>query len=1584
MLTADHTVCILFYTPREPLLVPGKDGAHTAEHLCMQAAELCGIGPVTAQLFGLFSAETGIWFAPSANVKAKDKSLNLYFRLRYKPPTLDRIKAEEATLNYVYHQMRQDFVCGRVPELHHNRVQHRTLGLVVTDVVRHLIEAGQSPQQGSFSFSDFMPAVLVGPLKMRVLKPRLTNALNECWHNSRQNVNRVKEIYVNEFRSIVPEYGCEQFVAQVDSDGRVWEVVLQVNPHHPQMPGLRMHSKASKESITWTHICSISDLCFVNMNLSNCTVEISRRNGIPQNIRFSSVSRMQSFLSLLDGYYRLMEKWTVNLCINLPTPSLTALRAMRCHGPIGARFAYQKLQEKSDHESGWYLLRQSSSAYREFRLDFLGQDETPETLRIVQSAEDGTFRLDQGEGQAFPSLAKLVNDGVKPMLSLELGYCVPPSEYDKTQLLLCRAPGTVAENVAAAREPRECIHSRSLAFSENRKDELHGRFTVVRRAFLCKAKNLHREVAVKSLKPHLEDSHLKEFMAQCDRMLFWQCEAMVSSVGMVHSGSFGLVTEFLPLGSLDLYLRQHRLQLQAVDLVEAAKGLARALWYLEEQGCVHGKVRCHNILVSQHEANAFYVKLSDPGLLIYGEGDVHWIPPEFYHSFSLARSSVKADIWAFGTTLWEIFTFGETPMAGLTNSEALKKYREGERLRIPADLHEGIRTLLAECWSVDPDNRPQPQTIMRDINQIFYEVYNSRRSHSYASVYPQAPLGVARNARPPSGPASPFPSPTAAAADSNRRSENVGAASAGASPSPGSGDALSLRRGFKWAKNPFRLHAAEVSYDNLSSCSTSTTRSEATLQTDIGTCIDVESLISLEERNCCQVYMRRAKLTAELTDEERQEYKTQLLLCRAPGTVAENVAAAREPRECIHSRSLAFSENRKDELHGRFTVVRRAFLCKAKNLHREVAVKSLKPHLEDSHLKEFMAQCDRMLFWQCEAMVSSVGMVHSGSFGLVTEFLPLGSLDLYLRQHRLQLQAVDLVEAAKGLARALWYLEEQGCVHGKVRCHNILVSQHEANAFYVKLSDPGLLIYGEGDVHWIPPEFYHSFSLARSSVKADIWAFGTTLWEIFTFGETPMAGLTNSEALKKYREGERLRIPADLHEGIRTLLAECWSVDPDNRPQPQTIMRDINQIFYEVYNSRRSHSYASVYPQAPLGVARNARPPSGPASPFPSPTAAAADSNRRSENVGAASAGASPSPGSGDALSLRRGFKWAKNPFRLHAAEVSYDNLSSCSTSTTRSEATLQTDIGTCIDVESLISLEESPENAICFGNTSPMTEVSASPWVIDSQQLVKGKPLGQGFFGEVYAASLKKWAGLQEEVVAVKCMRKSSLLELFQSESGLRDLQREIEIMKNLRHPNIVEIKGLVEEPEMMLVMEFLEMGSLLTYLQTYQTKVSHPQLVKYSEDIANGMEYLEEKHIVHRDLAARNILVASKDLVKISDFGLAQFTVGHYYYIHTQNRKLPMKWYAPESILYGKFSTKSDVWSYGVTLWEMFSYGEDPVIQDVTQENLGAELLDGKRLPCPPGCPTDIYRLMQLCWTTDSHQRPGFAQVKNFVRDL
>uniref|UniRef100_A0A2R5LF78 Tyrosine-protein kinase n=1 Tax=Ornithodoros turicata TaxID=34597 RepID=A0A2R5LF78_9ACAR len=1128
MLTTDPAICIHFCIPKDPLVIPGSH-SYYAEELCLQAAEQCNISPAATHLFGLFSSDQDLWFPPSAKIKAKDRVLNFYFRLRFKPYSLEKYDKEPGALNYYYHQMRQDFLSGRVTELHHSKVQSRTLGLVVTDVARHLIEQGQSPQDGSYSFSDFMPTSLTNPWKMRVLKPRMVHALHECWQNSRQNVQRIKEIYVSEFTALVPDYGCEQFEAQIDTDGRVWEVLLQVHPYH-QLPGLRIRRKSSKENAAWSQICSISDLCFINTIPSNLTVEISRRNGIPQNLKFSSLNTMHAFVSLLDGYYRLTEKWTVNLCMNLITPSLTRLHSLRCHGPVGAKFAYQKLSEKGKNKPGCYLLRQSCTAHGEFRLDFLNANGQPETFRIRQ-AEDGGFGL-VGNTETFPSLIRLVKDGLQPVLDVELNYCLPPSEYDKTDLRLCRPPGNETANVTRHKVSRQCFHDDDIVFTDNLADEFSGHFTLVRKGYLDTEGKDYKEVAVRMLKQRFVNTHLKEFLMQRDRMLFLQSECVVATIGIVVSPDyFGSLLEFLPLGRFDRYLAQYRYMLQPVDLVEAAKHLAKALWYLEEQGCIHGKIRCKYIMVSQHDENSFHVKLSSPSIITYTDDDVHWIPPEFHYDYNMAKTSLKADVWAFGTTVWEIFNTEDTFMDGASATLAKQKYKQGERLRIPQDAHESIKVLLKECWMTDPDSRPQPQTIMRDINQIFYEVYNSRRTHSYASVYPHA-----------DGP-------------------------------------------------------------------------------------------------------------------------------------------------------------------------------------------------------------------------------------------PLDS----------------------------------------------------------------------------------------------------------SLQESPSPQL--------------------------------------DREKPDII----------------SHS----------------------------------------RNSGSPLLGADP-------LSIRRGFKKGKSLFRLRSTEVSYDNLSSCSTSTVQSESTLQSDLGTCIDVESLISLEETSSNIIALGSTSPLTDVSGSPWVIDSQQLVKGKPLGQGFFGEVYAASFKKWAGLKEETVAVKCMRKTSLLESLQTDSGFRDLQREIEIMKNLRHPNIVEIKGLVEEPEMMLVMEYVEMGSLLTYLQSFKSKITHPQLLKYSEDIANGMQYLEDKQIVHRDLAARNILVASDDCVKISDFGLAQFTVNHYYYIKTQNRKLPMKWYAPESILYGKFSTKSDVWSYGVTLWEMFSYGQDPALPDVPQEALGEKLSSGTRLPCPSECPFKVYHLMLRCWASNAHERPAFSEIRSFLDDL
>lgn len=161
--------------------------------------------------------------------------------------------------------------------------------------------------------------------------------------------------------------------------------------------------------------------------------------------------------------------------------------------------------------------------------------------------------------------------------------------------------------------------------------------------------------------------------------------------------------------------------------------------------------------------------------------------------------------------------------------------------------------------------------------------------------------------------------------------------------------------------------------------------------------------------------------------------------------------------------------------------------------------------------------------------------------------------------------------------------------------------------------------------------------------------------------------------------------------------------------------------------------------------------------------------------------------------------------------------------------------------------------------------------------------------------------------------------------------------------------------------------------------------------------MYYLEKMNIVHRDLAARNVLVASNNCVKITDtkckiadFGLAQFTNQNGYYEYsTNNRALPLKWYAPETIERPKFSSKSDVWSYGITLFEMFSFGESPdLIQnqiDVRGEEILTALKDGQRLRCPKFCPPNVYEeLMMICWNYNSEQRPTFAELLDKVENL
>lgn len=214
---------------------------------------------------------------------------------------------------------------------------------------------------------------------------------------------------------------------------------------------------------------------------------------------------------------------------------------------------------------------------------------------------------------------------------------------------------------------------------------------------------------------------------------------------------------------------------------------------------------------------------------------------------------------------------------------------------------------------------------------------------------------------------------------------------------------------------------------------------------------------------------------------------------------------------------------------------------------------------------------------------------------------------------------------------------------------------------------------------------------------------------------------------------------------------------------------------------------------------------------------------------------------------------------------------------------------------------------------------------------------------------------------------------------SGSESFLQEARVMFDLDHNFIVKLLGVCLNEPIMLVQELVINGSLLNYIQLPMNRnvISVNTFKLWAGEIACGMCFLESKRFVHRDLAARNILVSSPNVVKISDFGLSR-AVGadSNYYKASKGGRWPVKWYAPESVYYGTFSHSSDVWSYGITLWEMFSFGAQPY-GDISGQEVLKLLEDGKRLPIPKECPESTYMLMNQCWNYDPKSRPSFGQL-------
>ncbi|XP_066548567.1 ephrin type-A receptor 7 isoform X2 [Amia ocellicauda] len=259
----------------------------------------------------------------------------------------------------------------------------------------------------------------------------------------------------------------------------------------------------------------------------------------------------------------------------------------------------------------------------------------------------------------------------------------------------------------------------------------------------------------------------------------------------------------------------------------------------------------------------------------------------------------------------------------------------------------------------------------------------------------------------------------------------------------------------------------------------------------------------------------------------------------------------------------------------------------------------------------------------------------------------------------------------------------------------------------------------------------------------------------------------------------------------------------------------------------------------------------------------------------------------------------------------------------------------------------------------------------LDASCIKIERVIGAGEFGEVCSGRLKL-PGKRDMPVAIKT------LKVGYTEKQRRDFLCEASIMGQFDHPNVVHLEGVVTRGKpVMIVIEYMENGALDAFLRKHDGQFTVIQLVGMLRGIAAGMRYLSDMGYVHRDLAARNILVNSNLVCKVSDFGLSRVIDDDPEAVYTTTGgKIPVRWTAPEAIQYRKFTSASDVWSYGIVMWEVMSYGERPY-WDMSNQDVIKAIEEGYRLPAPMDCPPGLHQLMLDCWQKDRGERPKFDQI-------
>ncbi|XP_031329480.1 tyrosine-protein kinase hopscotch [Photinus pyralis] len=1101
---ASNTLKISLVTDGKAVHVPYTSKT-IAEDICISICKQLSIGPVARHIFALRITGKQIFLTPVSTFNEKLHSYD--FRVRYRISDINNLKeTDKNAFDYYFHQVRSDVLENKIPDLIYEKYKRELVGLGVTDMYRVMLEKDLSRDTVVSDYKKYIPKEVLKRHSLFIKKPihdslsNIQKASHDPWY--------VRMEYLKQSSVMAPEYLAEEYKAVTDHNGALTSVIVRVSPFHTPQPGIRYCLDSEREK--WEHICGIDELCHISVRRDG-TVEISRKNGIPFYLNFHSLLHMFSFVSLLDGYYRLSCKWIFNLCKDMTTPSLQKLYSMKCHGPVGGEFSYAKLEEKRGNRPGCFILRESQLKYNTYYIDVcMRESAKPKTFKLEKLATDEfIFNDDLNRYKSIQHLMLSYND---PKESIYLKECLPPSEYDISPLLLSRTDNIAGDSVADSTAVHSlipaqplCIHSRDLQVYKGQKKEGKDGITVVYRCMWRLAKGKKIEVAMKVLKHDLYEKYLKDFMELTGHWAYLESSAIVRLFGITLSSPVAMILEHMRLGPLDEYLRENKALLKVVDLIEAASNLASALWHLEEHGIVHGNIRCRRILVSCHEENKFTVKLGDPGIFhSYASKEVHWIPVECYSNLEYAKRSTAADVWAFATTLWEIFTYGET-IEHNNYMDAMRYYASGKRLLRPSDCPSNVYQVMLECWDPDPHCRKQPQALLRDINQIYYQIYNSRAVHAYSKMKLSSLSHsdiISVN--------SIFSTNT----ESTAIDELVSVSDMAEADSDLTATSDSSRENSLTSKCLFYSQDMDNYEDNIS-CNFSTVFSNfnfsvATSATSLDSISSMQSIFELDAN--CNVILQ--------------------------GRIGQGFYGE------VYKGTLEYLGDEDSE-------------------PRLVAVKKLKTSAVSTCLQDFEREISIMKTLTHPNIVDILGVLQEPEVSLVMEFVHHGSLQSYLKIYRESLTIKQLLKYALDIAKGMNYLGTKHIVHRDLAARNILVVDEN----HVKISDFGLAQVMEGNEYYIiktnrdlPIKWYAPESLrdGKFSTRSDVWSYGVTMCEMFAYGEEPKLQLPKPDdsvgqeqqiLLNAIESGTRFPCPPMCPPSVYVrIIYPCWQANPHDRP----------------------------------------------------------------------------------------------------------------------------------------------------------------------------------------------------------------------------------------------------------------------------------------------------------------------------------------------------------------------------------------------------------------------------------------------------